>query len=186
MGRPLPLSVRQASGSRSAVLRAHGAGLSALRRRPCGAVRSSRSARATKADDGCPGGWMSPCGKRGAAGAPSAGGDAAAHAVGGAPVWDDAKVVGCGLLLHARSAEGSDGVQLDRAGVQPPTGVEPCREAAAASCPQLRWTWAQCGGMQASLSGEGGSLPMQASGCRTQRKTCNGGFSHSLARRRTR
>jgi hypothetical protein len=47
-------------------------------------------------------------------------------------------MVGRGLLLHARAGEGADGVQFDSPGVQPPAGVEPRRDAAAAGRPGLR------------------------------------------------
>jgi hypothetical protein len=92
-------------------------------------------------------GWGggAPEGREGAAGTPSAGSEAAAPAVGGAAVGDDAKMVGRGLWLPARVGEGAHGVQGDRPGVQAPAGVESRREASTERRPGLRWTRAQCG-----------------------------------------
>ena len=50
-------------------------------------------------------------------------------------MWDDAKRVGCGLLLHARAGAGADRVQGDGPSVHPPVGVDPRREALASSPP---------------------------------------------------
>ena len=54
------------------------------------------------------------------------------HPCGTMKRWWDAGYV----LMRGR--EGADGVQLDRAGLQPPAGGEPYRNAAAAGCPRLR------------------------------------------------
>jgi hypothetical protein len=78
-------------------------------------------------------------GGQGAARAPPAGGEAAAPAVGGAPVWDEATVVGGGRWPQARPRAGADGMPLDRPGIPPPAGGAPRREAAAPGRPGLRW-----------------------------------------------
>ena len=51
-------------------------------------------------------------------------------------MWDDAKRVGCGLLLHARAGAGADRVQGDGPSVHPPAGGDPRREA---SAPRRPW-----------------------------------------------